>query len=246
MTPMQKRKTGWSAIILPLILIAAGIGYTYYAVEYPQDNIVRRFLSYQIVLHKLWQHIYIILISGGLAIATSVPLGIILTRAKFKKYAPALVNVVNVGQTIPSLAVIALFVGILGIGSKTAIFALWLYSLLPILNNTLAGILGVDKSIIEAARGMGITPKRILTKIELPLAFPVIMAGIRTAITINIGTAILAAFVGAGGLGDLIIAGNNISRWQIVILGAGWPCLMAILADHVLGLVENYAYNSQI
>ena len=224
--------------VIPLLLLVLGIGFSIYVVEFPQDKIVGRFISYEKILKLLWQHIYIVLLSSGLAIFTSVPLGILLTRLRFKKFAPRVVNVVNIGQTIPSLAIVALLVGILGIGAQAAILALWIYSLLPILNNTLVGILEVDHAIIEAARGMGMKPGRILTRIEIPLALSIIIAGIRTALTINIGTAILAGFVGAGGLGDLIISGNNISRWQILVLGASLPALMAILADYLFGLLE--------
>jgi osmoprotectant transport system permease protein len=143
---------------------------------------------------------------------------------------------VNVGQTVPSLAVVALSVGLLGIGAKTAIIALWIYSLLPILSNTLLGLDGVDASISEAARGMGMKPRRVLFRVEFPLAMPMILAGIRTSVTVTIGSAILAAFVGGGGMGNLIIAGNNTSRWQVLVLGATLPVLMALAAD---ALFEN-------
>lgn len=221
-----------------IFIIALGIGFSIYCVQFPQDKIVERFLTYNKVWAALSQHIYIVAVSSVLAIATSIPLGILLTRERFKKYAPMVLPVVNIGQTIPSLAIVALFVGLLGIGAKTAIFALWIYSLLPILNNTLIGILGLDPSIMQAAHGMGMKPSRILYNVELPMAMPIIVAGIRTAVTINIGTAILAAFVGGGGLGDLIIAGNNINRWQILVLGASLPALMAILADTAFKVVE--------
>jgi len=239
-TNIQKRNLSGTDFILPLVLVLLGLGFSYFVVEYPQDSIVERYVTYNKIWDLLVQHIYLVIISGSFAVFTSIPLGILLTRPRFKRYTSLLVNVVNIGQTIPSLAILALFVTILGVGVKTAIFALWLYSLLPILNNTLAGILGVDDSIIEAAKGMGMRPGRILAKIEVPLALPVIMAGIRTSIIINIGTATLGAFVGAGGLGELIVAGNNISRWQILVCGALLSALLAILADHVLGLFEIY------
>jgi osmoprotectant transport system permease protein len=238
MTNTRPAQINWKILFIPVLIMAAGALFSYYVVTYPQDSIVQRYVSYDKILKLLGQHILLVLISGGAAIATSVPLGILFTRTGFKQYSNIIVNVINIGQTIPSLAILALFVGILGLGFKPAIFALWLYSLLPILNNTLAGILGVNKSILEAARGMGMRPIRILAKIELPLAFPVIMAGIRTAVTINIGTATLAAFIGAGGLGDLIVAGNNINRWQIYVLGAVLSALLAILTDFLLGLFE--------
>ncbi len=230
-------------LIFPLILLMIGIGYSFYVVNYPQDKIVANYVTYNKIFKLLCQHVSLVLVSAGAAVIVSVPLGIFLTRPKFKHFTNIVVSIVNIGQTIPSLAILALFVSMLGVGFSSGVFALWLYSLLPVLNNTLAGILGVDKSILEAAKGMGMTPKKVLTKIELPISYPVIMAGIRTAVTINIGTATLAAFIGAGGLGDLIIAGNNINRWQIVILGAMLSALLAILTDYLMGLIEAHLKN---
>lgn len=226
-----------NAIII-LGLIAIGIILSIYVVENPQDSLVSRLVSYNNILVLLKQHLYIVAISSGLAILTAVPTGVLLTRTKFKKWTPRVVGIVNVGQTIPSLAVVALLVGILGVGANTAIIALWVYSILPILNNTLIGVGEVDSAIIEAANGVGMKPSHVLTKVELPLAMPMIIAGIRTAITINIGSAILAAFVGGGGLGNLIIAGNNISRWQVLVLGATLPVLMALATNCLFEIIE--------
>lgn len=156
----------------------------------------------------------------------------------FKRVTPFVVAIVNIFQAVPGLAVVALTVGFLGIGNKTTIFALWIYSLLPILNNTIAGMRGVSDSVIDSARGMGMTKTRILFKIEIPLAMSVIMAGIRTAAVINVATAVIGAWVGAGGLGDIIIAGKNSNRWQVLLLGAGYSTCIALLFDHVTGLVE--------
>lgn len=233
-TPLLKGKD----IFIILFIISLGLGLSYYVVNYPQDRIVERFISYERILRAVREHIYIVVVSSLLSIFTAVPLGLLLTRPKFKRFGDRILGFVNIGQTIPSLAIVALFVGLLGIGARTAILALWIYSLLPILRNTMVGILNLDQSVLEAARGIGMKPRRILTKVEIPLALPIIVAGIRTAVTINIGTAILAAFVGGGGLGDLIISGNNINRWQIRILGASLPAMMAIVADTLFSAVE--------
>lgn len=221
-----------------MLVLLVGIGLSYYVVKYPQDKTVARLVTYDKIIKSIGQHLSMVGISSGLALITALPLGIVLTRRRWKKVAPKVVAMVNIAQTIPSLAIIALFVGVLGIGAPTAILALWLYSLLPILNNTMVGIMEVDKSVIEAARGMGMKSGRILRKVELPLATPIILAGIRTSVTITIGTAILGAFVGAGGLGDFIISGNNVSRWQVLVLGATLPALMALFADYLFGLLE--------
>lgn len=235
---MKSERLGWNDLVLPLIIILLAVSFGYYVLRYPQDSIVANYLSVPFIATMVRQHFFLILVSASLAIATSVPLGIILSRPSMKIIRPFFVGVINIGQTIPSLAVIALFVGILGIGARTAIFALWVYSLLPILNNTIAGLTGVSPSVIDSAKGMGMTKFRCLFLVELPIAVPVIMAGIRTAVVINVATAVIAAYVGAGGLGDIIIAGKNINRWQILLLGAGYASMIALLLDHILGLVE--------
>jgi osmoprotectant transport system permease protein len=219
--------------------MAIGLLLSVYVVEYPKDSLVARLVSYPRILTLAGQHLAIVAISCGLAILTAVPAGILLTRPSLKRWAPRVVSLVAIGQTVPSLAIIALSVGMLGIGARTAIMAMWIYSLLPILNNTLVGLDQVDPVIAEAAHGMGMTLSHVFLKVELPLAMPMILAGIRTAVTINIGSAILAAFVGGGGLGNLIIAGNNISRYQVLVLGAALPVLMALSADAFFEMLES-------
>jgi len=236
MTMLRRLKL--TDMILPIVVIAAALFYGVYVLRNPMDNMVANYLTEKLITSSLRRHFYLIVVSSLMAIATSVPLGIILTRPAFKRIMPFVVGLVNICQTVPSLAVIALFVGVLGIGTKTAIFALWIYSLLPILNNTIAGINSVDPAITDSARGMGMTKLKILWNVELPLAMPVIMAGVRTAVVINVATAVIAAYVGGGGLGDIIIAGKNINRWQAWSLGALYATCIALLLDHVLGVIE--------
>jgi len=228
-------------VVKTLVLIGAGVLLSIHVVENPQDSMVARLVTYAKLHALLLQHLQIVGLSCILAIATAIPAGILLTRPKLKKWAPRVLGIVNIGQSVPSLAVVALSVGLLGVGATTAVIALWVYALLPILNNTMTGINELDRSILEAANGMGMNPRRILFRIELPLAFPLILSGIRTAVTINIGSAILAAFVGGGGLGNLIIAGNNISRWQVVVLGAVLPVIMALVVDTGFDLFEQHS-----
>ncbi len=224
--------------ILPIIIIVVAAFYAFYVLNFPMDKMVKNFVTPKLITTSLKTHLFLIIVSSSFAILTAVPLGIILTRPLFRKFSGLVVGFINICQTIPSFAVIAIFVSILGIGSRTAIFALWIYSLLPILNNTIAGINGLDPAIIDSSRGMGMTKMRTLFKIEIPLALPVIMAGIRTAVVINVATAVIAAYVGGGGLGDIIIAGKNINRWQVLVLGAGYSTLIALMFDHILGVIE--------
>jgi osmoprotectant transport system permease protein len=185
------------------------------------------------------QHLKLIGISSALAILAAVPAGILITREGFRDFSDIILGVANFGQSVPSIAILALFMGIMGIGAPTAIFALWLYALLPIVRNTATGIDEVSPDVIEAARGMGMTNRQILFDIELPLSFPVMFAGIRTASVINVGTAALGAFIGAGGLGNFIITGIPLSRERMILVGAILTAVMAVMVDWILGKIED-------
>lgn len=190
----------------------------------------------QDLVEALFRHIELVFISMALTILIGIPLSILITRVKPLR-GPVL-GVANVLQTIPSLALLGFMIPLLGIGSTAAIAALFLYSLLPIIRNTYTGIREVDNATIEAAKGMGMTDLQILFKIELPLAFSVIMAGIRTSTVINVGTATLAAFIGGGGLGDFILLGIQRAMSSVILLGAFPAALLALLFDWLLGKLE--------
>lgn len=196
------------------------------------------FTQSETFLLLLRQHVVLVLVSSVLAILIAVPAGILITRPKFKKAEWLVSTLVNLGQTIPSLAVLALMISILGIGFQTAVFALFIYSILPIFRNTVAGIDSIDKNMIDAAKGMGMKPHQILFRIELPNSAYSILAGIRTAVVLNIGTAALAYVVGAGGLGVWIFTGINLFDNGFLISGAIPVTLLAILADYILRKVE--------
>lgn len=189
-------------------------------------------------IELLGQHMELVSISAGLAILTSVPLGIFITRPKFRRSEWLIVNIANLGQTIPSLAVLALAMGFLGIGLKAAIVALYIYSLLPILQNTIAGLDSVQPEMKDAAKGMGLTPLQVLFKIELPSAASSIIAGIRTAVVLNIGTAALAYLIGAGGLGVWIFTGIQLFDNQTLISGAVPVTLLAVVVDLIFRGIE--------
>ena len=185
------------------------------------------------------EHILLVAIAMAIATLIAIPLGIALTRHRTLR-APVL-GLANVMQTVPSLALFGFlipvpFIG--GIGRRTAIVALVLYALLPILRNTYAGITGVDPAVIEAARGMGMTARQLLWQVELPLSFSVILAGLRVATVITIGVATIAAAIGAGGLGTFIFRGVSMVNDQVILAGAIPAALLAILADASLGWAE--------
>ena len=228
----------WRWVLLPLILISIGAVIVVYTVNNPTDSLVARALTYENVLKSLRQHLTLMFVSMIGAIVFGVLVGILLSRPKLYYLGRGVENIVNVGQTIPSLAILALFFTILGLGFRVAVFALFLYSILPILRNTFAGLVNVPNSIIESAKGMGMSPFRVLIRIELPLAFPIIVAGIRTAIVINVGAATLATFIGGGGFGDLIVTGLSLRRDMIVFTGAGLAALTAIILDYYIARIE--------
>lgn len=186
----------------------------------------------------LLTHLLIVLVTMVLAIAISVPLGILLTRPRFRRLGYIALSILNVLQTIPGLAVLAFALPILGLGLKPAITALLFQSLLPIVRNTIAGLLGVNADIKEAAAGMGMSQNRILLEVEIPLAMPIILSGIRTSAVYVVSTATLASLIGAGGLGTMILGGLALFIPEYLIVGAGLGALMAITFDRALSYLE--------
>ena len=184
---------------------------------------------------RIREHVVLCAVSTALAILTALPAGIAATRPGLRRLAPPLLFVANVGQSVPTIAVLALAFSVTGIGFRTAVIGLWAYSLLPVLRNTVAGLGGVDPAVVEAARGMGMSPAQVLRQVELPLAWPVVVAGIRTAAVVNVGTAALATFVGAGGLGELITVGLDNQRDRILYTGAALTALLALAVDWAIG-----------
>ncbi|HEX9285615.1 MAG TPA: ABC transporter permease [Nitrospirales bacterium] len=191
------------------------------------------------VLQLTGEHLYLVLVSTIVAAALGVPAGIFLTRRP--KWSRWVLGAANVVQTIPSLALFGFLIPLPffgGIGETTAIVALILYALLPIILNTHAGIVGVDPAIREAGRGMGMTDWQLLIQVELPLAMGVIMAGLRVATVISVGVATIAAAIGAGGLGTYIFRGVSMVDNQLILAGAIPAAILALLADFLLGLAE--------
>jgi len=185
------------------------------------------------------QHVLLVAAATAIAVAVGVPLGVALTRRP--RLARPILGAANVIQTIPSLALFGFLIPVPflgGIGARTAIVALVLYGLLPILRNTHAGIRSVDPAIVEAADGLGMTPGQRLRLVELPLAMPVVVAGVRVAVVVGVGLATIAAAIGAGGLGVLIYRGVATVDHRLILAGAVPAALLAILFDVALGFAE--------
>jgi osmoprotectant transport system permease protein len=221
-------------LLPPLLLSGAAVGVVLWAHSGAVGPEVTPLTTGRLAA-RLREHLALCATSTGLAVLTALPAGIGATRPGLRRLAPPLLFIANVGQSVPTIAVLALAFSVTGIGFRTAVIGLWAYSLLPVLRNTVAGLAGIDPAVTEAARGMGMSPGQILRRVELPLAWPVILAGIRTAAVVNVGTAALATFVGAGGLGDLITVGLDNQRDRVLYTGAALTALLALAVDWALG-----------
>jgi len=183
------------------------------------------------------EHGILVLVSSGLATLLGLATGIAVTRSRGRDFLPAVSALASMGQTFPPVAVLAISVPVVGFGFKPTIIALFLYGLLPIVRNAIAGIDSVAADVLEAADGMGMTPFQVLRLVEIPLAMPVILAGIRISTVINMGTATLGATIGAGGLGKPIIAGLIGENPAFILEGAILVGLFAIIVDTALGMI---------
>jgi osmoprotectant transport system permease protein len=227
-TPVAQRSTRILPVVMLVIGALIGVSGIFQELAYYWDDIV--YLSRQ--------HVFLVLTSGGAAILVGVPVGILLSRPFMARAAETVMQIFNIGTTIPTLAVIALSMTLLGIGFTPAFFGLFVASLLPIIRNTYAGLLAVPGHYREAAHGMGMTPLQILVRVELPNALFVIFSGIRTALAINVGTTPLAFLIGGGGLGELIFTGIDLMDTGMLLAGAIPTALLAVLVDFLMGQAQ--------
>ncbi|MFC1871989.1 ABC transporter permease [Chloroflexota bacterium] len=203
---------------------------------FPQETQVLHPRASLLVL--VWEHIQLVAISSSLTILVGVPLGIWVTRPGGRSFLPIVTDLTSFGQTFPPVAVLALAVPLLGFGLVPTVIALFLYGLLPVVRNTIAGLGTVPYNVLDAAYGMGMSRAQALVRVEIPLAARVILAGIRISVVINIGTAMIGAVIGAGGLGSPIVAGLVQDNIAFILEGAVPAAILAILADQLLANVE--------
>ncbi len=228
--PIQSLKGALRALLLVAIFFAG--------VWSQSTGVIDDFIFYlPDVQYLAVQHLWLTVISGGLAILVAIPLGIVLSRPSMTRWAESLMQVLNVGTTIPTLAVLALSMSFLGIGMVPAIFGLFVATLLPITRNTYVGLKGIDPALMEAAAGIGMSSTQRLLRVELPNGLYVIFAGMRTALTINVGTVPLAFLIGAGGLGELIFTGIALYDPVMMLAGAIPTALLAIVVDALIATV---------
>ena len=226
----------YAGVPVALALVLAGI--LLYVSTADLDSIEARLLDPDRLVSATLRHLQLVAVSTVLVVLLAVPLGILATRPAARRAAPLIVGLGNMAQGVPSLGVLVLIAIWYGIGFGPAIVALVLYAFLPVLRNTIVGLQQVDPFVVESARGMGLSRLAVLRRIELPLAVPVVLAGIRTAAVINVGTATIATLVNAGGLGDIIYQGLVLNRTVVTVVGALLAAVLALLIDHLGGLAE--------
>lgn len=225
-------------LVLPVMVAVLFVGFVIWRQTADLDSIEESTLAWGAIWEQLRDHIVITLVSSAIVVAVAVPLGILLTRGRARAIAPAVVAVANAGQAAPSIGLIVLLAIWLGFGFWTAVLGLVVYGLLPVLRNTITGLQGVDPTLVEAGRGIGMSAPQVLLRVELPLALPVIMAGIRTALVLVVGTAALVTFIGAGGLGGALTSGINLFRFPVMVSAALLIALLALLIEWVGRVLE--------
>ncbi|MER5863706.1 ABC transporter permease [Kitasatospora sp. NPDC002040] len=222
----------------PAVLAAVLLATYLWIVNAPLDSIERNALEGGQVRLYLWQQVELTAVSTFFVLVLALPAGVLLTRRFARPAAPLAVVLANLGQATPAIGLLALLTFWLGIGARTALVAMVAYAVLPVLSNTMAGLRAIDPALLDAAKGIGMSPPGVLARVELPLAVPLILAGVRTALVLNVGTGTLASFAGGGGLGNLITAGITTQRTRVLVVGAVLTVCLALLVDWLASLAE--------
>jgi osmoprotectant transport system permease protein len=205
------------------------------------DSIEKRTLNWPYLSTAIEQHLRLTFIAAGITLAIAIPLGILLSRPKARLVAPFILGLANIGQAFPAIGLLVLLTVKLDVGVKVALISIVAYSVLPVLRNTIVGLQQIDPAVVEAAAGIGMRPGEILRKIELPLAVPVLMAGVRTTLVLAVGVTTLATFVDAGGLGDIIVNGLKLNRFPVQVTGAVLVMCIAFFVDWLARIAEEVA-----
>lgn len=236
----ENRRSLGGYLFMPVFLALVCLSLYLYVSSQELDSIEARSLNADALTTALWEHIQLTAVSTVFVILIAVPLGVLLTRPFARRIQPYVLTVANIGQAVPTIGILVLLaVAFLFLGFNAAIVGLVIYAVVPVLLNTMVGLEQVDESILEAGRGMGISKFGVLRRIELPLSVPIILAGVRTALIINVGTATLVTYINAGGLGDIIVAGLSTNRTLVQIVGAGLAAVLALLVDYLAGIAED-------
>ncbi len=237
-SPPVRRITWQKLTLLPLALVALLLVTALWFRQARLDPVSRTALAEGQVSKALWEHVELTVLATLVVLIIAVPLGILLTRTPFRGSAPLTAAIATLGRAAPAIGLPALLVIWLGAGRKAALIGMVLYAVLPVLSQTIAGLRAKDRTLLKAARGLGMSPLRALTRVELPLAVPVALSAVRTALVLSVGTATLATFVGGGGLGVLITTGITHQRMPVLLLGSILTIALALLVDWAASVVE--------
>ncbi|MCP1503482.1 osmoprotectant transport system permease protein [Curtobacterium herbarum] len=241
-SPATGKRTSWLGLVIQPVAILVVLGaFALWLANADLTESERSTLNPSGLLDLTWQHIMLTIVSTVIVLVIAIPLGIALTRGPLRKASGAILAVANFGQAAPAVGLVVLLAFWLGFTFWAAVVALVLYAILPVLRNTIIGIESVDSRLVEAGRGMGMSAAAVLLKVELPLAVPVMLAGIRTALVLLVGSAALATFIGAGGLGLLITTGVNLFLPKVLVSGALLIALLALSIDWLGRIVETFA-----
>jgi osmoprotectant transport system permease protein len=225
-------------VLLPVLVGLVLAGYVWWRQTAQLDAIERSALDWHKVGSQALEHVELTVVASLVTVAVAIPLGIAVTRGRLRRIAPVVTVVANAGQSAPSIGLIVLLAMWWGFSFWTAVWALTLYAVLPVLRNTITGLQGVDPTLVEAGRGIGMSAPTVLLRVELPLALPVIMAGVRTALVLVVGTAALATFINAGGLGGTLESGITLYRFPVIVSAAVLIALLALLVEWVGRVLE--------
>lgn len=229
-------RTRFATPILVVVVLAA---LTWWITSMNLDSIEQRTLNMPYIIARVREHLGLTVVASALVAVLAIPTGIALSRTRSKFVRSIVLGIANIGQATPAVGVIILLAIVWQTGYLTALVALVVYSFLPVLRNTMIGLQQVDINVRESARGMGMTRNQVLRRIELPLAGPVILAGLRTSLVFCVGVATVATFINAGGLGDMIVNGLKLQRYPVLIAGAALVACIALLIDWVAAIAED-------
>jgi osmoprotectant transport system permease protein len=233
---------GWrSLLVQPALLLAGVVAFVGWRATADLSDTETRQLGWAALSASIVEHLSLTAVGAVIVLILAIPLGVVLTRAPFRRFTGGVLAVANTGQAAPAIGLFVLLATWLGFGFRTAVITLVLYSALPVLRNTMVGLDGVDARLVEAGRGMGMSGSAVLLRVELPLAVPVLLAGVRTALVLLVGTATLATFIDGGGLGLLITTGINLSLDSLLVSGAVIVALLALAVDWLGRVVEHVA-----
>lgn len=229
----------WKRFFTPILVIVVLAVLFFWLKSLTLDSIEQRTLNLPYIVARTREHLGLTIVASALVAVLAIPTGVLVSRTRSRIVRGVVLGIANIGQATPAVGVIILLAIVWQTGYSTALVGLVAYSFLPVLRNTLVGIQQVDANVRESARGMGMTSTQVLLRVELPLAVPVILAGLRTSLVFCVGVATIATFINAGGLGDMIVNGLKLQRFPVLITGAVLVACIALLIDWVASVAED-------